>query len=141
MAIDIQLLSKLVSKVEEHINEINEHVDVKSRLLGVRQNKPLLAKYFKHSIALNNALNNARVPSEHLETTLRRFALNANQDAKKIIIFYQTYSHGYGDKGRLQFQMDLAETISLLKHRIKNESEHLIPEYKSIAKDYPGAFL
>jgi hypothetical protein len=140
MLVDIQLLSKLINKVDEHTAELNEHVDVKSRLLSVRQHKPLMAMYFKHSIALNNALNNARVPSEHLETTLRRFALNANNDAKKIITFYKTYSHNFEDKGRLHFQMDLAEMVSLLKHRTKNEKEHLIPEYKMIAKEYPDAF-
>ena len=94
-----------------------------------------MAKYFKYSIALNTALHDKEASTEHLETTLRRYAASMNEEAKKVISIFLKYGHGCDSHKRLKFQTELAEVLVLLEHRLKNEREHLIPEYRILLED------
>ncbi len=129
MTVDIQALQHLHKQILRHLDEYEYHIDFEARLKLVQKGKRLLADYFKHSIALNRALYNGDPQNEHLQTTLRIYAKDMHEEGKKIISTFLKYSKGCESKGRFRFQMEIAEAIHLLEHRIKNEREHLIPEY------------
>ncbi len=132
MSVNLKELYYLHLELTEHLQHFSEHVDSKSRISLLVQGKPLIAKYFKISIALSHDLMSTKLSSPHLEATIRRYAHDTNLEAKKIIAVYIKYGHGCDSNQRLKFQMDIAEVTTLLKHRIKNEKEYLIPEYKLI---------
>jgi hypothetical protein len=141
MAIDLQALRNTHQQVRQHIDEYEYHIDFNSRLLLVKKSKRLLADYFKHSIALNKALYAGDESNEHLQTTLRIYAKDMHEDGKKIISTFLKYGRGCENKHRVKFQMEIAEAINLLQHRIKKEREHLLPEYLSIVKHEPESHI
>ena len=112
--------------------EFATHKDYEDKLNLIQVHKAKVTLYFKASCALHAFLHNQSANNEQLKTTLRRFALNLNSDAKKIIGFYLTYGHGCEYKQHLKFQIDLAEAHALLKHRLEVEEKHLLPEFKSL---------
>jgi hypothetical protein len=137
MTVDLQALRSSLQQVRQHLDEYEYHIDFNSRLLLLKKSRHILAEYFKHSVALNKALYAGDKSNEHLQTTLRIYAKDMHEEGKKIISTFLKYGHGCENKHRFKFQMEIAEAINLLEHRIKNEKEHLIPEYLRIIKAEP----
>jgi len=133
MITNVKALTSLHQQVRQHLDEYEYHIDFNSRLQLVKKGKRILADYFQHSIALNKALYAGEKSNEHLQTTLRIYAKDMHEEGKRIISTFLKYGHGCENKHRFKFQMEVAEAINLLEHRIKNEREHLLPEYLKIA--------
>jgi len=129
LMVNVQALKRLHKQMQQHLNEYEYHIDFEARLKLIKKSKHLLAEYFKHSVALNRALYEGDSEDEHLQTTLRIYARGMHEEGKKIISTFLKYGHGCENKYRFKFQMEIAEAINLLEHRIKNEKEHLLPEY------------
>ena len=135
--VNVQALKRLHQQMQQHLNEYEYHIDFEARLKLIQKSKRLLADYFKHSIALNKALYEGDSEDEHLQTTLRIYAKDMHEEGKKIITTFLKYGKGCESKQRFKFQMEIAEAIHLLEHRIKNEKEHLLPEYLKAVMDKP----
>jgi hypothetical protein len=137
MSVDLKALNSALQQVRQHLDEYEYHIDFNSRLLLVKKGKRLLVEYFKHSIALNKALYAGDKQNKNLQTTLRIYAKDMHEEGKRIISAFLKYGRGCENKHRVKFQMEIAEAINLLEHRIRKEKEHLIPEYLNIVKHEP----
>ncbi|HIP07323.1 MAG TPA: hypothetical protein EYG66_05595 [Mariprofundaceae bacterium] len=129
MLFDLQQLTSSHEELNIHLKQYGIHIDFKTRLILLSETKKLLAVYFKESLALNKILLQQRNTAKHFESTMNRYVGETHAEGKRIIDLIQKYDANTDEKKRFKFQMDIAEALSLLEHRIGIEKKYFIPEY------------